>query len=134
MALVSWSLPQNPPLPLLHSPPVYPSKPDRSLYSFGKSHPVLSTKGDLDSSASRARETLAKHHAETEQPNGGQTMQKQKEVWDEDNDNEAERVDDQFKSSDIINKHLSGSILEVSPNIPADIRSGRYRNENQCIR
>jgi hypothetical protein len=67
----------------------------------------MSTKGDLDSSASKARETLAQHHAQTEEPNDGQTMQKQKEVWDQGNDDEAERVDDQFTSADVINKHLS---------------------------
>jgi hypothetical protein len=70
----------------------------------------MSSKGDLDTVASKARETLAQHHAETEQPNDGQTMHKQNEVWDQGNDDEAERVDDQFKSSDIINKHLSQSV------------------------
>jgi hypothetical protein len=112
MALLSWALPLTPPLPLLKSTPTYSSNPSesRSLYTFGKSHPVLSTKGDLDDSASKARETLAQHHAETEQPNDGQTMKKQVEKWDKGNDDEAERVDDQFTSSDAINTHLSTCI------------------------
>ena len=70
----------------------------------------MSTKGDLDSSASKARQTLAEHHAQTELANEGQRMNQQNEKWDNDNQDEAERVDDSFTSSDKINEHLSTPI------------------------
>ena len=67
----------------------------------------MSTKGDLDSAAAKSRKTLADHHAQTELGNDGQEIKKQNEVWDQDNEGEAERVDDDFTSSDKINQHLS---------------------------
>lgn len=97
----------SPPLPLVAHPPTYPSEPDQSLYSFGQAHPVISSKGDLDSQASKARQTLAEHHAQTEEPGDDQKMEKKQEKWDQTNADEAERIDDQFTSADAINKHLN---------------------------
>jgi hypothetical protein len=67
----------------------------------------VSTKGDLETNASKARQTLAEHHAATEQANDGQTMVPKKEVWDADDTAEADRVDDQFGSAEAITQHLS---------------------------
>ncbi|KAL7424757.1 hypothetical protein Q5752_000441 [Cryptotrichosporon argae] len=103
MALLSWWETFDPPLPLLYRPPVYSGD---SKYEFGHAHPVIGTKGDLDSAASKARETLAEHHAQTELPDG-QTMQQKQEVWDANNQDEAERVDDGFTTADKINAHLN---------------------------
>jgi hypothetical protein len=73
----------------------------------------VSTKGDLESNASKARQTLAEHHASTEQANDGQSMVPKKEVWDADDTAEADRVDDQFGSADAITQHLSEPISFV---------------------
>lgn len=107
MALLSWWKSFTPPLPLLNHPPTYPDTPDRSHYSFGQAHPVISTKGDLDSAASKSRQTLAEHHAQTEEPSADQAMRKQVEKWDSSNQDEAERVNDQFSTEASINQHLN---------------------------
>lgn len=107
MALLSWWTTMHPALPLLKSPPSYASHPTKADFSFGHSHPMIGTKADLDSSASKARKTLAEHHDVAVQPNDGQTMGKKSEVFDKGNDDEAERTDDQFDSESAINKHLS---------------------------
>ena len=109
MALLSWWSGFHPPLPLLSKPPTYPDRPKKSHYSFGKAHPVIGTKGDLDSSASRARETLAEHHAQTELSSDDQDMEKQNEIWDNDNQGEAERVNNDLSTSEAISRHLSES-------------------------
>jgi len=67
----------------------------------------MTTKGDLESSATQSRKTLAEHHQTTELANPGQKMQQKKEVWDDSNEDEAERVDDDFTSSERITSHLS---------------------------
>lgn len=110
MALLSWFNAMHPPLPLLTQNPTYGNS-DKSAYSFGQDHPVMSSKGDLDSKASRARETLAQHHAQTEEPNNGQTMAKKQDIYDSTNQDEAERVDDQFRTEESITQHLSEPIL-----------------------
>ncbi len=114
MALLSWWSPLQPPLPLLNKAPSYPANPSQQHYNFGHAHPVLSTKGDLDSNASKSRKTLAEHHAQTELANDGQRMEKKNDFFDQDNEGEAERVDDDFTSSDKINQHLSGQLLLIA--------------------
>jgi len=118
MALLSWWSALHPPLPLIVSPPTYPSNPSQQHYSFGQAHPVISSKGDLDSSASKSRQTLAEHHAQTEKAHDGQEMEKKDEVWDQDNQGEAERVDDSFTSADKINQHLSTPTAPACPYLP----------------
>lgn len=110
LALLSWSLPLKPPLPLVTAPPTYPPSLTASNFEFGPSHPLISTKGDLSTSASKARQTLAEHHAATEtvQDEQDDKGEKQKEeVWDRTNADEADRVDGQFASEQAITEHLS---------------------------
>ena len=112
MALLSWSLPFHPPLPLVGNPPAYPETPQKSDYSFGKDHPVLGSKGDLDANANAARDTLAKHHDETEMNSdnagAGQSVKgKVAEMFDKTNSDEARRVNDQFSDASNVTQHLS---------------------------
>ncbi|GFZ43593.1 hypothetical protein JCM24511_01313 [Saitozyma sp. JCM 24511] len=122
LALLSWSSAFHPPLPLLASPPSYPSPLTKDSFHFGQAHPLVSTKGDLESNAIKARQTLAEHHASTEQANDGQSMVPKKEVWDADDTAEADRVDDQFGSADAITQHLNtGTKIEgTDKNAPAN--------------
>jgi len=104
MALLSWSKPMDPLLPLLARPLAYPDDPTQSDYAFGKDHPVLGNKADLEGSAKHARDTLAKHHAPTDQPSklgDGRT------IWDKSNEDEAARVDTYGSDVQAITDHLS---------------------------
>jgi hypothetical protein len=83
----------------------------KDAFFFGPSHPIISSKGDLETVGAKARRTLAEHHAPTKEANDGQSMEKKREVWDRDDQGEAERVDNLFGSADLINKHLSMSRL-----------------------
>ncbi|WWD17806.1 hypothetical protein CI109_102248 [Kwoniella shandongensis] len=118
MALLSWSNAFHPPLPLLAHPPTYPPGGSKN-YDFGTAHPVIGSKGDLDSAASRSREILAQHHAQEGGDDGGQSMQRKKEIWDGNNADEAERVDDQFTDEEAITKHLNtGSKIDITDKSP----------------
>ncbi|ORY33680.1 hypothetical protein BCR39DRAFT_563820 [Naematelia encephala] len=119
MALQSWSNPMSPPLPLLSSPPSYPENPSQQHYSFGQDHPVLSGKADLDQSAGTARDTLAQHHADTEQHGNDDAKDSGKGKWDSTNDDEAKRVDSQFSNEQAITEHLNtGSKIKGSDSSP----------------
>ena len=110
MALLSWSLPFHPPLPLVGHPPAYPETPQKSDYTFGNDHPVLGAKRDLEASANTARDILAKHHDETEMNSDSGTnpvRAKAAEIWDKTNSDEAGRVNDQFTSESNVTQHLS---------------------------
>ena len=120
LALLSWSNALKPPLPLLSNPPSYQHPLTADHFEFGSDHPLVSTKGDLETSASKARQTLASHHAETEtfqeevdQGDGQSTQSKRTEVWDKTNADEAERVDGQFGSEQAITEHLSTSPIGI---------------------
>ncbi|WWC69128.1 uncharacterized protein I206_103064 [Kwoniella pini CBS 10737] len=106
MALISWWKSFNPPLPLIGVPPIYDLARGKDAYEFGTDHPVISTKGDLNSAAEQSRKVLADHHAQAVEEEDGK-----KEIWDKDNQNEADRVDNQFTSEESINKHLNSCIL-----------------------
>ncbi|ORX36040.1 hypothetical protein BD324DRAFT_629933 [Kockovaella imperatae] len=125
MAILSWSREFNPPLPLIGKPPVYPVEPVQSDYIFGQDHPIIDAKGDLESAANTARETIAKHHDETEQRTGDEVhpvKQKLGRIFDSSDSQEADRVNNQLKTTDSITDHLntgkkiSGNDSDPPPN------------------
>ncbi|EIW72422.1 hypothetical protein TREMEDRAFT_26882 [Tremella mesenterica DSM 1558] len=111
MALLSWWTAFQPPLPLLAHTPLYPANSADGKYKFGDEHPVLESKGDLETSASKARETLAEHHAFAV---GGQQADGKEDEFDPTNDDEADRIDRRFDTSDAVNKHLSGLLVRTN--------------------
>ncbi|WWC60775.1 uncharacterized protein I303_103351 [Kwoniella dejecticola CBS 10117] len=104
MALVSWWKTFDPPLPLLGLPPTYDLARGKEAYDFGMAHPVIETKGDIESAAQQSRRTLAEHHARAAEESGSSGKE---DVWDDDNQHEADRVDGQFTSEQSINQHLN---------------------------
>jgi hypothetical protein len=90
MALLSWSSVLSPALPLIGKAPMYSPNPTQRDYQFGGSHPVMA-----DKSESAARNILAKHHKDLAAQ------------WDDDNDEEARRVNGSLATEDAISQHLS---------------------------
>jgi len=123
MALISWSKPMKPLLPLVARPLAYPEAPVKGDYAFGTDHPVLADKSDLEGSAKQARETIAKHHGPTDQPS---KLGKGRTVWDKSNEDEAERLDKYDTDVQAITEHLS----ELRRERYACTAYRRYRNQD----
>ncbi|WVQ85655.1 hypothetical protein IAT38_007821 [Cryptococcus sp. DSM 104549] len=120
MALLSWSNNLAPPLPLLGHPPTY-STQGEFTYSFGKEHPVLGAKGDLDAQAEQTRKVLATHHdiALGGGEGGEDGVGSEKEVWDKDNEAETDRVDGSLDSTSAISHHLNtGTKIDATDTNP----------------
>lgn len=91
----------NPPLPLVAVSPTYAPNLGKENFDFGRAHPVISAKGDLEAQAEQSQKTLKDHHAFAED---------HLDKWDTTNGDEAQRVDSQFGDEAAITAHLSESV------------------------
>lgn len=99
MALVSWHLMLDPPLPLLT-----PGFKASGAASFGHDHPVLREK-DVSGAAARSKRILDEHNQTTE--TGGVEKEKDGTTFDRTDNDEVQRVDGSLATDAEITKHLS---------------------------
>ena len=98
MALLSWNMKMDPPLPLLLDP-----EPVQTDFAFGQEHQHIQDK-DIKGSKMNARNLLAEHHqyADQEQNKSSQG------TWDADNQSEAYKIQTSLSASEnALNEHLN---------------------------